>query len=172
MTFLELAKKRCSVRSYLPKAIEADKLEYILECGRIAPSAANFQPWQIHLVSNDGMKRKLHETYPRDWFLQPPIILVFIGDHKQGWKRNDGKDHTDIDIAILVDHITLAAAEKGLGTCWICNFDAKKCRQIMNLPDHLEPIAYLTLGYPETATDPSNRHLVRKKKEEIIKYGL
>jgi nitroreductase len=170
MTFLEIAKTRYSCRNYLVKGIEKEKLDYILECGRIAPSAANFQPWQIVVVSDEILKKELFETYKRDWFLQAPVILVFIGDHQQGWKRGDGKDHTDIDVSIIIDHITLAAAEQGLGTCWICNFDAAGCVKILDLPDHLEPIAYLPLGYPAESTDENVRHLKRKSKEEIIVY--
>lgn len=169
-SFLELAGSRYSVRNYLAKAVEEDKLKYILECGRIAPSAANYQPWTIHVVRNPELKKKLLETYNREWFRQAPVILVFVGDHRQGWKRSDGKDHTDIDLAIIIDHTTLAAAEQGLGTCWICNFDAAKCIQVLNLPGHLEPIAYLSLGYPAGSTDQTSRHLKRKSLEEIIKY--
>jgi nitroreductase len=170
MTFLELAKKRYSVRNYDLKEIEPEKLSYILECGRIAPSAANFQPWHIVVVTSEELKKKLHETYERDWFMQAPVILVFLGDHRQGWKRGDGKDHTDIDVSIIIDHITLAAAEQGLGTCWICNFNTERCGQILNLPDHLEPIAYLPLGYPSDSTDSNVRHLKRKAIEEIVKF--
>jgi nitroreductase len=115
------------------------------------------------------LKEKLAGTYNRDWFRQAPVILVFLGDHSQGWKRGDGKDHTDIDIAILTDHITLAATEQGLATCWICNFDAMKCRQILSLPDHVEPIAYLPVGYPARSTDSNARHLVRKTLEEVVR---
>jgi nitroreductase len=169
-TFLELATSRYSVRNYLSKPVEEEKLNYLLECGRVAPSAANYQPWLIHVVRDLLVKKKLEETYNREWLKQAPVILVFTGDHKKGWKRSDGKDHTDIDIAIMADHITLAAAEQGLGTCWICNFDSAKCCQIMNLPDHLEPIAYLSLGYPAGSTDQTSRHLKRKPFEEIIKF--
>ncbi|MCX6283429.1 MAG: nitroreductase family protein [Bacteroidetes bacterium] len=170
MNFLELAKSRYSVRNYLPKPVEEEKLNYILECGRIAPSAANYQPWMIDVIRDPDLKKKLEETYAREWLKQAAVILVFLGNHKQGWKRSDGKDHTDIDIAIMADHITLAAAEQGLGTCWICNFDAAKCIQVLNLPVHLEPIAYLSLGYPAGSTDEASRHLKRKPFEEIIKF--
>jgi len=169
-TFLELAKSRYSVRNYLSKPVEQDKLDYLLECGRVAPSAANYQPWIIHVVRDPMLKSKLEETYNREWLKHAPVILVFVGDHSKSWKRSDGKDHTDIDIAIIADHITLAAAEQGLGTCWICNFDSAKCRLFMNLPDHLEPIAYLSLGYPAESTDQNSRHLKRKSSEEIIKF--
>lgn len=170
MTFLELAKSRYSVRNYKPDPVEKEKLDYVLECGRIAPSAANYQPWRILVVREPGIKKKIEGTYNREWLKQAPVILVFLGDHRQGWKRNDGKDHTDIDVAIIADHITLAAAEQGLGTCWICNFDASLCTSVLNLPGHLEPVAYLSLGYPAESTDQNARHLKRKTTEEIVSY--
>jgi nitroreductase len=170
MTFLELAKKRYSVRSYLDKPVEKDKLDYILECGRIAPSAANFQPWKIFVIRETNLKEKIAATYNRDWLIQAPVILVFCGDHSIAWKRGDGKDHTDIDVSIIIDHITLAAAEQNLGTCWICNFDAKKCAEIMQLPGFMEPIAYLSLGYPNDIPIDSAKHLKRKPLDEIVAY--
>ncbi|NQV02358.1 MAG: nitroreductase family protein [Bacteroidia bacterium] len=168
MTFLELAKKRYSVRNYSDRPIEEEKLNYILECGRVAPSAANYQPWQIFVIRGAGLRTKLGSTYNRDWLTQAPVILVFCGDHSIGWKRSDGKDHTDIDVSIIIDHITLAAAEQDLGTCWICNFDAATCSEMLNLPSNLEPIAYLSLGYPAQEPDDPSRHLNRKPFEEII----
>ena len=169
MNFLELAKSRYSVRSYLPDPVEQEKLDYILECGRIAPSAANYQPWIIYDVRNETLKSKVAETYPRSWFAEAPVILVLCGDHSKGWKRPDGKDHTDIDLAIITDHITLAAAEQGLGTCWICHFDARKCAEALELPDHIEPIVLLPVGYPGNIPDDRSRHLVRKPLNEIVR---
>jgi nitroreductase len=168
--FLELAKSRYSVRNFNTRPVEEEKLNYILECGRLAPSAANYQPWVVLLVRDPIIRQELAGTYNREWFKQAPVVLVFLGDHQQAWKRSDGKDHTDIDLAIIADHITLAAAEQGLGTCWICNFDAEKCSQILKLPGHLEPIAYLPLGYPADSTDQTSRHLKRKSFDEIIKF--
>jgi len=168
--FLELAKKRYSARSYLNKPVEEEKLNYILECGQVAPSAANFQPWKIFVVREPALKAKLGETYGGEWLMEAPVILVFCGDHNQGWKRKDGKDHTDIDVSIIIDHVTLAAAEQGLGTCWICNFDVRKCTEILRLPDHLEPIAYLPLGYPDDEPADSKKHLKRKPLNEIVQF--
>ena len=168
--FLELAKSRYSVRNYLNVPVEEEKLKYILECGRVAPSAANYQPWHIIVIRDYGMREKLATTYNRSWFMQAPVILVICGDHKAAWKRADGKDHTDIDAAIIIDHMTLAAAEQGLGTCWICNFDARKCREILQLPPDIEPIAYLPLGYPGKEPDDRDRHLVRKDSIEFIHW--
>ena len=168
--FLDLAKKRYSVRNYQDKPVEDEKLQYILECGRVAPSAANYQPWQIVVIREAEMRKKLAVTYGRPWFLHAPVVLVICGDHNIAWKRADGKDHTDIDASIIVDHMTLAAAEQGLGTCWICDFDALKCAEILQLPSNIEPIAYLPVGYPGKEPDDRNRHLVRKTLDEFIHW--
>ena len=169
-SFLELAKSRYSVRNYLNVPVEEDKLKYILECGRVAPSAANFQPWHIIVIRDYGMREKLGATYNRTWFMQAPVVLIICGDHQAAWKRADGKDHTDIDVSIIIDHMTMAAAEQGLGTCWICNFDARKCTEILQLPPDIEPIAYLPIGYPGKEPDDRNRHLVRKDPNEFIHW--
>jgi len=170
MTFLELAKKRYSVRGYSEKPVEEKTLNYILECGRVAPSAAYYQPWHIYVIHDTEIRTRLNTTYQREWFASAPVIFVFCGDHSIGWKRNDGKDHTDIDVSIIIDHITLAAAEKGLGTCWICNFDAYACSRILDLPSNIEPIAYLSLGYPAKEPEDPARHLNRKPFNEIVHY--
>lgn len=168
--FLELAKKRCSVRNYDGRPVEAENLEYILECGRIAPSAANRQPWHIFVITGNEIRNDLSLTYNREWFRTAPVILVFCGDHSAGWKRGDGKDHTDIDVAIIADHITLAAADKGLGTCWICNFDTHACSRILDLPPNLEPVAYMSLGYPSSEQEDTTRHHARKRLGEIVTF--
>ncbi len=165
---LDLAKLRYSVRNFMDRPVEEEKLQYILECGRIAPSAANCQPWHIIVIRDLEMRKKLCTTYNRSWLIQAPVILIICGDHHIGWKRNDGKDHTDIDAAIIVDHMTLAATEQGLGTCWICNFDARQCSEMLHLPANIEPIVYLPIGYPGKEPDDRNRHLVRKKMQEIV----
>jgi len=149
MNFLELVKHRCSVRSFSDKEIEPEKLEYILECARLAPSAVNYQPWRFFVASSDEAKTKLQRCYNREWFTSAPLYILACGDTSQSWKRgSDGKDHLDIDVAIAVEHICLAAAEQGLGTCWVCNFDAALCRQELNLPENLIPVAIIPLGYP------------------------
>ncbi len=169
-SFYELAKARYSVRNYRDIPVEEDKLQYILECGRIAPSAANYQPWHLIVIRDKNMRNELAKTYNRPWFLQAPVVVVISVDHHAAWKRSDGKDHADIDASIIIDHMTLAAAEKGLGTCWICNFDAPACAKILQLPAHMEPIAYLPLGYPDKEPDDRTRHLARKKMEEIVHW--
>lgn len=111
MSFLELARKRCSIRKYAPKNVEQEKIDYILEAARLAPSAVNYQPWYFVWVQSAEGKAKLQECYPREWFKQAPYYLIVCGDHQQSWKRGDHKDHMDIDTAIATEHICLAATE-------------------------------------------------------------
>jgi len=168
MDFLNLAKNRYSSRNYKTNPIEEEKLLKILEAGRIAPSAANLQPWIFIVLRNEEMKLRVASTYRKEWLRVAPVIILICGDHTKSWKRNDGKDHCDIDISIAIDHLTLEATSLGLATCWICNFDAKKCSEIMNLPTHLEPIALLPVAYPADSVDPERHCFQRKKLEEIV----
>lgn len=171
MSFLELAKKRCSVRSYQDRPVEEDKLMQVLEAGRVAPSAVNFQPWFFVVLREEEQRKKVAETYARDWIKEAPVLIAICGDHGRSWRRPDGKDHCDIDVAIAIDHMTLAAAELDLGTCWICNFDVMKCHKILNLPHQLEVIALLPLGYPADKADPGRHDSKRKKMEEIVHWN-
>jgi len=149
MNFIELATQRSSVRNFEPKLVEKEKLLYVLEAARIAPSAANFQPFKFLVITDPSILKSVQALYHREWLVTAPAIIVAMGDHNKGWHRkNDGKDFTDIDVAIAVDHLTLAAAEQGLGTCWICNFDADKCTTLFNAPPNIEMIALIPIGYP------------------------
>jgi nitroreductase len=171
MTFIELAKLRYSCRNYDSRSVEKDKLELILEAGRIAPSAVNYQPWHFIVIQEKENLNKAHAVYHREWFRTAPCVIVICGNHNQSWKRKqDGKDHCDIDIAIAVDHMTLQATELGLATCWICNFDKEKTIETMNLPSYLEPIVILPVGYPLDQPDPSRHDKKRKGIQDIVSY--
>ena len=152
MDFLELVKTRRAVRKYLPKEVENEKIDYIMECARLAPSACNNQPWFFYIVRSDEAKDIVNKSYPRNWMIDnpAPVYIIACGDKNQSWKRShDQKDHADIDIAIAFEHICLAAAEKGLGTCWICHFDTEITREMLKLPENMIPIAITPVGYFE-----------------------
>ncbi|MFC1584664.1 nitroreductase family protein [Fibrobacterota bacterium] len=172
MNFLELAKTRCSIRKYKDQPVEEEKLKAVLEAGRIAPSAVNYQPWYFIVVREQELRKKVAATYGREWINQAPVILVICGDHSKSWRRGDGKDHCDIDVAIAIDHMTLAAAELGLGSCWVCKFNAMQCSELLKLPVHLETIALLPIGYPAGERDDKDieRHLKRKTLEEVAHW--
>lgn len=167
MSFLELAKKRYSVRDYKDMPVEKEKIYQILEAGRISPSAVNYQPWHFIVITDESVKSKVAETYPRDWFSRVPVVIIVCGDHVTSWKRKDGKDHCDLDAAIAVDHMTLAAADIGLGTCWVCAFDAQRCHEILGLPENIEVIALMPLGYPTDKKAPEKK---RKSIEEVVSW--
>ena len=157
MNFLELVKQRYSCRAYKPLGVEKEKLDYILECVRLAPSAVNKQPWCFRIVSKEEDKVRLQQCYNRDWFKMAPMYVVASVLHEEEWVRSDGKHHGDIDIAIAVEHFCLAATEQGLATCWVCNFDAVLCKELFNLPDNEEPAVLIPLGYAEDEVKPKNR---------------
>lgn len=147
MDFIELCKTRYSVRSYTSQKIEDDKLNAILEAGRLAPTAANLQPQKIIAVrSEDGLK-KLGEAAN---IYGAPLALIVCADKTKAWKRPfDGKLTTDIDASIVTDHMMLEAADLGLGSVWICYFKPDILRKNFNIPDNIEPVNILAIGYAD-----------------------
>ena len=167
MDFYELVNKRFSYRGYINKPVEQNKLEYILECSALAPSAKNEQPWKIYIVQSDEVKEKLYEAYPRDWLKEAPIIVVFVGLEGKHWVRSDGKSYLMCDVTIITDYFILAATEQGLGTCYIAAFDEEKVKAALNLPDNEKPFLMTPLGYPKP---DSKRERKRKSLSEIVVY--
>ena len=152
-------------RKYANRPVEAEKLDYIMECVRFAPSAVNFQPWRFRIVTDEAVLKALYSCYKREWLATAPCIIVACVDHNESWhRRADNKDHADIDIAIAVEHLCLAAAEQGLGTCWVCNFDAPQCSEVLGLPENLEPAVLIPVGYAED--EPTEKK--RKPLNEIL----
>ncbi|GAB6120522.1 nitroreductase family protein [Dysgonomonas termitidis] len=149
MKLKELIESRYSVRAYLPRSVEEDKINYILECARLAPSACNNQPWKFFIIRNQSVISCIQESYNRAWFKTAPVHIVVCKDSSVSWKRtaSDNKDFGDVDAAIAAEHICLAAAESGLGTCWVCNFNPGLLTEVLNLSPDLEPIAIFPLGY-------------------------
>lgn len=171
MNFLELCDARYSVRSYTPQPVEREKLEYILNAARLAPSAVNFQPWYFIVVREEENREKIQECYHRDWFKSAPCYIIICSDHTQSWKRKvDGKDFGDIDASIAVEHISLAATSLGLGTCWVCNFDPALLKNNFGIPQDIEPIAILPVGYPAEEPASAKTTKTRKPMTDIVRW--
>jgi nitroreductase len=149
MDFLELTKKRYSVRAYKSTPVEDEKLKQILEAARLAPTAHNLQPFQFIVIHAKGKEAELRRIYSASWFIQAPIIICACGMLSQSWVRSDGKNYGDIDVAIAMEHLILAAADLGLSTCWIGAFNPDAARNILKLPGDVEPIAFTPLGYSD-----------------------
>ncbi|MDR0758359.1 MAG: nitroreductase family protein [Tannerella sp.] len=169
MQLNDLIRKRCSIRNYSEKSVEPEKLDYVLEAARLAPSACNFQPWRFVVIRSAEARAKIQACYTRDWFKSAPLYILVCSDHNRSWKRPfDSKDHADIDVAIAAEHICLAAAEQGLGTCWVCHFDAKRCAEAFGLPIGIEATAIIPVGYPATPELFEQTPKQRKQAAEII----
>ncbi len=165
MNFLELVKSRYSCRAYQARSVDGDKLDYVMACVRYAPSAVNKQPWRFYVVSSAQQKAQLQQCYSRDWFNTAPMYIIATVLHDEEWVRADGKPHGQIDIAIAVEHLCLAATEQGLATCWVCNFDAALCKRLFAFADGEEPAVIIPIGY---AADEA-KEKKRKPLEEILK---
>lgn len=167
MNFFELIQKRYSVRAYKPDPVEENKLVQVLEAGRLAPTAANRQPFQLIVIHTAGRGAELRRIYHRGWFSQAPLLICACALPSQAWhRRTDGKDYSAVDVAIVVDHLTLAATELGLGTCWVAAFNVEAAREALRLPDEVEPVAFTPLGYPADQPEPRSR----KPLSALVRY--
>jgi nitroreductase len=168
MDFFNLIHQRYSVRAYQDLSVEEEKLSQVLEAARLAPTAANRQPIQIIVIHTAGRESALSRIYREDWFVQAPLILAVCGFSEQAWNRSrsDGKSYLDVDAAIVMDHMILAATALGLGTCWIAAFDPGAAREVLELPNNIEPLLFTPLGY---AADISH---VKSRKDisALIRY--
>lgn len=169
MEYSELIKHRCSIRKYNGKAVEDNKLQQILEAGRIAPTAANKQPQKIVVIQK---KENLERLQKYTNLHGAPIALLICADHKKSWIRSyDGKDMVDIDTSIIGTHMMLEACNQGLGSVWICSFDEKGIRQEFTIPKTLELVTILCIGYADgEGTSPERFTTQRKVLAEIVGY--
>lgn len=169
MEFLELAKKRYSVRGYKAEKVEAGKLQKILEAGRVAPTGANRQPQRLIVVQSDEGMEKLKKGAN---VYGAPLAIIVCGDHRSAWVRPyDKKVITDIDASIVTDHMMMEATDLGLGTVWICYFKPDVIKKEFGLPDGIEPINILAIGYAAGEPQSPERHgEARLPLEDIVFY--
>jgi len=157
MEYLELIRKRYSVRAYKSTPVEEEKLQKVLEAAIQAPTAANKQPFRLIVMKTAGREADLKRIYARDWFVQAPLVICACAVKSESWVRRDGKNYADVDTTIAFDHLILAACDLGLGTCWIAAFDPAAAREILSLPVDWEPVAFTPLGYPADQWRPKKR---------------
>ncbi|HEX7597702.1 MAG TPA: nitroreductase family protein [Polyangia bacterium] len=165
MDFHELVRIRRSIRSYRPSAIADDVLHRVLDAARVAPTACNRQPFQLLVVTDAEVRAQLKAAYSRDWFCNAPVIIAGCVEPAKAWQRDDGFNAAELDMAIVMDHLILAATEEGLGTCWVCAFDEAKAKQILGVPDEVRILAMTPLGTPGAEPAP----FVRKPLRDLIR---
>ena len=143
----EILELRFSCRSFKEKSIEDEKIEAILEAGRLAPTACNFEPERIIVLKYKDKINKLKEA--TNYTFDAPVIFVICYDKNVSWKRrNDGKDHGDIDSSIVATQMALMATSLDLGTCFVASFDEAKVKSILDLPENYVVSLMLPTGYP------------------------
>jgi nitroreductase len=166
MEFSMLIRERHSIRAYRPDPVEEEKLQEILEAARLAPTAGNQQPFQLIVVKTRGREEELRRIYRRDWFVEAPIVICACGIPEECGASREAMMRCYIDVAIVTDHLILAATNAGLGTCWIGAFDPAAAREVLGLPDGVEPVAFTTLGYAADGRRPKNR----KDLSDLVRY--
>ena len=167
--FLELAEGRYSVRKYSDAPVEQEKLDLVLRAGQVAPTAANRQPQRVFVLRSDEALAKARSL--TRFHFDAPIVLLICSDANQSHKMRDGHDCGPIDAAIVTCHMMLEAADLGLGTCWVRGFDQYAVAEAFGLPEHMEPIAMLPLGYPAEDSHPwPGAHDKRKPIEGTVTF--
>jgi len=167
MEYSELIAARYSVRAYRPDPVEDEKLQAVLGAARLAPTAANRQPFQLIVLHTAGREEEIGKIYHRPWFVQAPLVIAVCAISSQAWVRESDRFNARlIDAAIVTDHLILAATNLGLGTCWVAAFNVEAARRVLQLPDEAEPVIFTPLGYPADMPGPK----IRKPLSELIRY--
>lgn len=158
MTFQEFAKNRYSVRSFRETPIEKEHMDLILEAGRVAPTACNFQPQKIYVARSAEAREKLASVC-RCTF-GAPVILVVGYDRTRDWKNKlmPGLTSGETDAAIVCTHMMLQAADLGIGSCWVGYFNPEQVAEVLGLPENITVTALLPIGYPAENAAPLPLH--------------
>lgn len=169
MDFNDIINRRASQREFNNRPVEDVKLQYILEAGRLAPTAANYQSYKVLVLNTPEDLEKLREG--SRYMYKAPLALIVCGDHEDAYRRiTDDKDYTDVDTTIVTTYMMLAASNIGLGNIWIAAFDPEDLRAKFNIPESYEAVNILLVGYPENVqSGPKGKD--RKPLEETVVYG-
>lgn len=166
MQFFDTLKARFSVRAYSDRPVEPEKLVQVLEAARLAPTAANKQPFKLVVFKTADRSETLKRVYHRPFFVQAPLVIGVFASVTEAWTRGDGMNYGDVDATIAMDHLILAATDLGLGTCWVANFNAQAAGEAAGLGPDYKPVAFTPLGYPD-ASAPERK---RKALDDLVVY--
>ncbi len=159
MELREAICKRRSIRKYKAEPVPEKDVEYVLEAARLAPSWSNRQCWRYIVVTDEALRKKITT---RDWAAEAPVIIVGCADPAKSGDK-DGKPYYMLDLGLSMEHLILAAAEKGLGTCWIGGqFEEKAVKDALNIPENIRVVALTPLGYPGEAPPSKERKSIKE----------
>ena len=169
MEFTDVIEKRYSCKNYSARKVEDEKLTAILNAGRVAPTAKNFQEQRIYVVRSEEGLAKIDAATPCRY--GAPVCLVVAYDSSNMFTYPGGK-HTSgaEDAAIVATHMLLAAANAGVDSCWINFFDPEKLAAELGLPENEEVLMLMDLGYAAEGAGPLANHGLRKPLEETVAY--
>jgi nitroreductase len=177
MEFIDVIKARTSVRDYSEKQVEDEKISYVLECARLAPSWVNKQCWRFIVIKNKETIEQIAKTSVINrWLRTAPVLLVACADPADSGSNNS-QEYYMADVSIAFDHLILAATDIGLGTCWIAGYDEEKVKELLEVPKRIRIVALTPLGYPvdkrgitEQITKTLLKANKRKTLDEIVHY--
>jgi len=162
----EAVEKRRSIRAFKKKEVEEEKLEYILTCANLAPSAGNLQARDFVVVKSKEMRKKVAQAALSQEFVEEaPVVIVMCANinrsaEKYGWRG--AKLYCIVDAALAAQNLMLACVDAGLGSCYVGAFDDDEIRKILNLPEHVIPVGIIPLGYPDEEPHPAPRLPLKK----------
>ena len=169
MNFEELIIRREAVRSFSNKKVEEEKLNKILEAGRVAPTAKNIQPIKMYVINTEKGNEKLDKATPCRYNALTSILVC--GNKEEGWKNEkENYPSVEVDAAIVTTHMMLEATNLGVDNIWVRYFDTEILRKEFIIPDNLVPVALLNLGYKTEDYEGNPMHNVRKNIEDIVEY--
>lgn len=167
MDFLELAKERYSVRKFLSREVEQEKIDKILEAGNVAPTACNFQPQVIYVIKSNRGLEKLQKC--KFSHFGETLAFLVCYDEKKCWFRSfDNKPSGEIDASIVATHMMMEAWNEGIGSTWIMHFDPEAIFNEFNIPSNIIPVCLLVMGYPDPSYSPTKMHFENKGKNDIV----
>lgn len=177
MEFIDVIKSRTSVRDYMNKPVEQEKISYILECARFAPSAANKQCWRFIVIQDkETIEQVAKTTIINRWLRTAPVVIIACADPTESTINNDF-EYYPVDVAIAFEHLILAATDLGLGTCWLAEFHEEKLKKLLEIPKRIRIIAFTPVGYAtekkgirEQLTKTIVKAKKRKTLDEIVHY--
>ena len=169
MEFQQVIESRYSVRDYAQTPVEDEKINEILQAGRLAPTARNGQPQLVYVIkSKEGLEKVKKLTLSA---FNSPVVMLICGDkNREKISSVSGISMMPFDVTIVQTHMMLKATDLGLGSCWVCYFKPEDATKLFNLPQNIVPYSLLFVGYPSDSAKPHVWHASSKSVDEYTKY--
>lgn len=167
MDLINLLKERYSVRKFTTQKVEQEKIDSILQAGRLAPTAVNFQPQRVFVLQSEESLEKLKTV--TKYHFNAPLAFLICYDCSVSWKNPfSQQDEGIIDASIVTTHMMLEVANLGLGSTWVGYFDPKVAAEVFNLDENIVPVAILPVGYPDA--QPAPMHNERLELDKTVQF--